>query len=427
MDADVFARPAVPPPQHGDAPFPARPELTVRLRDGIVEFPVHHVRGGTSTGLVISDRLAPRDLVLREELLRHLMGVPMRGVRAGNKQLTGLGRIVPTGNKVFFAEMERDAAGAPRLVSTLAQLAADKATIDWSVNCGNMSAALPLWALDTGLATRGEARVFTLDIRNTNTGVTAAARMTFSDDGLADEAAIPGVDGAWPAVDLFLNNPVGAKTGKLLPTGNPVDRVDGIDVSCVDVAVPMVIARASDFGRDVNDPIESFDADTPLMAGLRTVWTAAGLKMGLKRRDGTPMTADEIADSETVPKVCLVGAPAGQGNIAARYFTPQAGHRSMAVSGGCCLAAAALVPGTVAEQVAQRVKPLGATFAEVEIGIENPAGVLDAAIEARLVDGRIEIAKAAYKRSAQILLVGSVPLYHASAELNAALLQVRVD
>jgi 2-methylaconitate cis-trans-isomerase PrpF len=355
------------------------------------------------------------------------MGVPMRGVRAGNKQLTGLGRIVPTGNKVFFAEMERDAAGAPRLVSTLAQLAADKATIDWSVNCGNMSAALPLWALDTGLATRGEARVFTLDIRNTNTGVTAAARMTFSDDGLADEAAIPGVDGAWPAVDLFLNNPVGAKTGKLLPTGNPVDRVDGIDVSCVDVAVPMVIARASDFGRDVNDPIESFDADTPLMAGLRTVWTAAGLKMGLKRRDGTPMTADEIADSETVPKVCLVGAPAGQGNIAARYFTPQAGHRSMAVSGGCCLAAAALVPGTVAEQVAQRVKPLGATFAEVEIGIENPAGVLDAAIEARLVDGRIEIAKAAYKRSAQILLVGSVPLYHASAELNAALLQVRVD
>jgi 2-methylaconitate cis-trans-isomerase PrpF len=427
MDADVLARPAVPTPQHGDAAFPARPELTVRLRDGVVEFPVHHVRGGTSTGLVISDRLAPRDLVLREELLRHLMGVPMRGVRAGNKQLTGLGRIVPTGNKVFFAEMERDAAGAPRLVSTLAQLAADKATIDWSVNCGNMSAALPLWALDTGLATRGEARVFTLDIRNTNTGVTAAARMTFSDDGLADEAAIPGVDGAWPAVDLFLNNPVGAKTGKLLPTGNPVDRVDGIDVSCVDVAVPMVIARASDFGRDVNDPIESFDADTPLMAGLRTVWTAAGLKMGLKRRDGTPMTADEIADSETVPKVCLVGAPAGQGNIAARYFTPQAGHRSMAVSGGCCLAAAALVPGTVAEQVAQRVKPLGATFAEVEIGIENPAGVLDAAIEARLVDGRIEIAKAAYKRSAQILLVGSVPLYHASAELNAALLQVRVD
>jgi 2-methylaconitate cis-trans-isomerase PrpF len=388
---------------------------------------VHHVRGGTSTGLVISDRLAPRDLALREELLRHLMGVPMRGVRTGNKQLTGLGRIVPTGNKVFFAEMERDAAGAPRLVSTLAQLAADKATIDWSVNCGNMSAALPLWALDTGLATRGEARVFTLDIRNTNTGVTAAARMTFSDDGLADEAAIPGVDGAWPAVDLFLNNPVGAKTGKLLPTGNPVDRVDGIDVSCVDVAVPMVIARASDFGRDVNDPIESFDADTPLMAGLRTVWTAAGLKMGLKRRDGTPMTADEIADSETVPKVCLVGAPAGQGNIAARYFTPQAGHRSMAVSGGCCLAAAALVPGTVAEQVAQRVKPLGATFAEVEIGIENPAGVLDATIEARLVDGRVEIAKAAYKRSAQILLVGSVPLYHASAELNAALLQVRVD
>lgn len=424
MDADVLARPAAPPAgRSADAAFPARPELRIALRNGVVEFPVHHVRGGTSTGLVISERFAPRDLALREELLRHLMGVPMTGVRAGNKQLTGLGRIVPTGNKVFFADMEADAAGAPRLVSTLAQLAADKAAIDWSVNCGNMSAALPLWALDTGLSARGAGPAFTLDIRNTNTGVIAASRMTFSDDGLADEAAIPGVDGAWPAVDLFLNDPVGAKTGTLLPTGQAVDRIEGIDLSCVDVAVPMVIARASDFGRDINDPIESFDADKALMTKLRAVWTAAGLKMGLRKRDGTLMTADDIANSETVPKVCLIGAPAGKGNVAARYFTPQAGHRSMAVSGGCCLAAAALVPGTVAAQVAKRVKPLNAMFAEVEIGIENPAGVLDATIEARLVDGRVEIARAAYKRSAQILLVGTVPLYHASAELNAALLR----
>ena len=119
------------------------------LRRECVEFPVHHVRGGTSTGLVISERWAPPERELREELLRHLMGLPLDGTRVGNRQITGLGRIVPTGNKVFFARLEVNG-NTPRIVSTFAQLAADKAAIDWSVNCGNMTAALPLWALDTG-------------------------------------------------------------------------------------------------------------------------------------------------------------------------------------------------------------------------------------------------------------------------------------
>ena len=402
--------------------FPARPEMSVRLRQGYVEFPVHHVRGGTSTGLVLWDRLAPGDIGLREELLRHLMGVPLTGLRPGNKQLTGLGRIVPTGNKVFFAEIETSE-GRPILVSTLAQLASDKSAIDWSVNCGNMSAALPLWALDTGLLQRTEDDAFTLDIRNTNTGVTAASRMVFTGE-CAENAVIPGVDGEWPGVDLFLNQPVGSKTGRLLPTGNVVDRIEGVDVSCVDVAVPMVIARASDFGRDVHERIETFDSDKALMDRLRAIWVQAGLRMRLKKRGGELMSADELANSETIPKVCLVGPPAAEGNIAARYFTPQAGHRSMAVSGGCCLAAATLVPGTVAFEVAARVPRLGAEFEEAGIGIENPAGILDATIEARLTPAGVEIAKAAYKRSAQILMAGHVPLYHASRELRDALVQV---
>jgi 4-oxalomesaconate tautomerase len=172
----------------------------------------------------------------------------------------------------------------------------------------------------------------------------------------------------------------------------------------------------------VQDRIETFDTDKTLMDRLRSVWTQTGLRMGLKKRNGEPMSAEEIANSETIPKVCLVGPPRGEGHITARYFTPQAGHRSMAVSGGCCLAAAVLVPGTVAHAEAKNVGALGATFSETKIGIENPAGVLDAAIEARITDKGVEIAQAAYKRSAQILLAGHVPLYHASPALRDALL-----
>ncbi len=390
-----------------------------QLRAGCVEFPVHHVRGGTSTGLVISERWAPAELALREELLRHLMGLPLEGTRAGNKQITGLGRIVPTGNKVFFARLE-EAGNGQRVVSTFAQLAADKAAIDWSVNCGNMSAALPLWVLDTGQAeTSGDS--FEIDIFNTNTRVTAGSRMRLSSDGTFVAAEIPGVDGAYPAVDLFLANPVGAKTGQLLPTGRPVDDVGGYPVSCVDVAVPMVIARAADFGKTAHEKIEELEADRDFMATLRAVWVEAGLRMALKGAGGRLMTADELAQSETIPKVCIIGAPQGAGHIAVRYFTPQAGHRSMAVSGGCCLAAASLIPGSVAHEIARGLPSVGSAFTEFDVGIENPAGVLEATIEARLAPDGLEVRKAAYRRSTQILLRGHVPLYRASNQLRDAL------
>lgn len=399
-------------------------DLRPRLVSGTVEFPVHHMRGGTSTGLVLWDRIAPQDLALREELLRHLMGVPLAGRIPGHRQVTGLGRGSATSNKVFFADVESSTPTEPRLVSTLAQLAGDHSSIDWSVNCGNMSAALPLWALDTGLMGRASPATgpISIEIRNVNTGVVSTARMTRDVDGGFVMEEIPGVEGAFPSVDLFLKDPVGAKTGTLLPTGSPSDIFDGYTVSCVDVAVPMVIADAAEFGKTGQETPQALEADLEFMAALRSVWIAAGLRMGLKRRDGRLMTENELRRSETIPKVCIIGAPLNGGNLSVRYFTPQTAHASMAVSGGCCLAAAALVPGSVAHRIAQGIVELNTEFSEIEVGIENPAGLLMATVVARAFDGSIEVRSASYLRSTQILLRGYVPLYRASQELRAALL-----
>lgn len=383
--------------------------------------PVLHVRGGTSTGLIIAEEDAPTGLELREELLRRLMGVPLKGVKPGNTQVSGLGRIVPTSNKVFFARIERAQTTRPKIVSTLAQLAADTSEIDWSVNCGNMSAALPLWALERGIwQPDTAARNFEIEIFNTNTRSTMVARMALSDEGTWNTAEIDGVNGVFPAVDLFLANPVGAKTGRLLPTSSEIDTFDGIDASCVDVAVPMVILRAADLGKTATEPVDALQCDDSFMDRLKRIWIEAGLKMGLSKVSGELMSAADLARSETIPKVCIVGRPQRGGNITARYFTPQAGHRTLAVSGGCCLAAACLIPGTVANQCVEGVAGLGADLDERVLSIEHPAGFLAATIVGRHAVGSTEIKQAAYKRSAQILIRGSAPVYGASRALRAA-------
>jgi 2-methylaconitate cis-trans-isomerase PrpF len=394
-----------------------------RLNHGTWEFPVLHVRGGTSTGLIIWDRVAPKQLELREELLRHLMGLPLQGTTTDAKQITGLGRGYPTSNKVFFAEMALNDAGGPKIISTLAQLAGGKSQIDWSVNCGNMSAALPYWAIDQRFLPRQLNGAGEIEIFNTNTKATMVARVTLDGDNFAI-AQIPGVDGEFPGVDLFMANPVGAKTGKALPTGQASDRFGDYTVSCVDVAVQMVIARASEFRKSGTEPVKDLRNDEVFFSALKKLWIEAGLKMGLTGKGGKPMTAEELANSETIPKVCIVGPPLHGGNISTRYFTPQNGHDTMAVTGGCCLAAACLMPGTVAYEIAQGLPALGGAPTEVQVDIENPAGILSATIEGTQTNTETKITRAAYKRSAQILVRGYVPVYRASDALKQALSEV---
>lgn len=292
-----------------DAPDSSATFLTSQpyLQDSVLHVPVSYMRGGTSTGVVLwGPHLKPFG-DLREEIIRKIMGVPDAGEFKGNKQITGLGRGPATSNKVFIVE-PADGVQAD-FNSTLAQLAAEKSAIDWSVNCGNMSAAIPLFLLNNGLLTAGdpntEVRVF-----NTNTSVITDCRVR-TPGGQAvipTDTEIPGVYGAFPGVELSLREPVGSKTGQLLPTGQVRDVFDGVEVSCVDVAVPMVIVRADALALRGDESVASLNANDALKAKLRSIWVQAGLAMKLKRK-GVLMTADELAASETVPKVCLVSPP----------------------------------------------------------------------------------------------------------------------
>jgi 4-oxalomesaconate tautomerase len=386
------------------------------MRRGVFHFPVSYMRGGTSTGVIIwGPHLAPFAEV-REEIIRKLMGVPDEGELKGNKQITGLGRGPATSNKVFI--IEPSANDEADFNSTLAQLAAEKSAIDWSVNCGNMSAAIPMFLLDNGLleptAPTTSVRVF-----NTNTGVITDCRVPTPDGtpAIPAETAIPGVYGQFPGVELSLRDPVGSKTRMLLPTGQLRDTFDGVEVSCVDVAVPMVILRAEAVGMCGDESVASLNANAELKARLRSIWVQAGLKMALKKK-GVPMTAEELAASETIPKVCLVSAPRDGGHISARYFTPQESHASLAVTGGCCLATACLIPGTTAHEVAQGLGALGEQDAEHAVAMENPAGILRARVFGRRsAQGEFAFPWVAYERNAQLYMTGLFRIYRPSARL----------
>jgi len=402
---------------HGRLPATGLEDFVPRLISGTPSFPVYYMRGGTSTGIVLWHEHLPEDQALKEELIRAIMGCPATGETRGNKQTTGLGRGAPTSNKVFI--VSRPNSGDADIASTLAQLAADKSAIDWSVNCGNMSAALPMYALDTGLVEATSERTV-VRIFNTNTGVTTDASVRTPDGTgfIPPDTEIPGVMGQFPGVELTLRHPVGAKTGKLLPTGHASDQVCGVAVSCVDVAVPMVILRAEDVGKTGQEAPDELSRDTRLKERLREIWVAAGLKMGLRRRGGALMSANDLAHSETVPKVCLVSAAEGCANINARYFTPQAPHSSLAVTGGCCLAVACLVPGTVANAVAHGLEPIGDGAGICTVAMRNPAGVLRARIGAAATANGLRVTSVAYERSAQLFLRGQFPVYGASEQLK---------
>jgi 4-oxalomesaconate tautomerase len=183
-----------------------------------------------------------------------------------------------------------------------------------------------------------------------------------------------------------------------------------------------VILRAADLGFDASEAPGALDADSALLARLQKIWVEAGLRMGLKDKNGAPLSEAALAASETVPKVCIIAPPsddeASKGaNIRVRYFTPQACHKSLAVTGGACLAAACLIPGTVAHGIAQGVGALGANEEDHFVRMANPAGILKATINGASRDGDITMPSAAYERSTQVLLRGHTPLYNASAAL----------
>jgi 2-methylaconitate cis-trans-isomerase PrpF len=343
------------------------------------------MRGGTSRGPFFHASDLPADVPTRDAVLLSVMGSPHQ------IQIDGIGGSHSVTSKVaMISKSKHPGADVDYL---FAQVQINENIVDTKPNCGNMLVAVGPFAIETGLvpARSGETtvRIFNVNTQSLVDSIvqTPGGQVTYSGD-----AAIDGVPGTAAPIRLNFKSAIGSVTRKMLPTGKPLDVIDGIEASCVDVAMPIVLMRAEAFGKTGHETAVELDADRELLKRMEAIRVKAGLLMGM----------GDVSKS-VVPKMALLSKPRSGGVIASRFFVPETCHKAHPVTGTVCIASACAIPGTVAA----RISPLPQA-PQGMIRIEHPQGMIVIDLDVDFTGGRQELRRAALVRTARRIFEGHV-------------------
>lgn len=276
-----------------------------------------------------------------------------------------------------------------------AQVAVEKREVDYRPTCGNILVGVGPAAIEMGLvkASDGETPV---RIHAVNTGAVVESVVQTPGGVVQYEGdfEIAGVPGTASPIRLGFMETVGSVTGALLPTGNLRDEIDGIEVTCMDVAMPVMLARADAFGLSGYETQPELDEDREFYKRAEAIRLEAGKRMGL----------GDVSKSVT-PKITLLAEPRNGGSVSARYFMPWSCHPTMAVTGAQCIATCAILPGTVADGL---TVGLGNQPSPLTVGIEHPAGIFDVVVDFERQGDSIKIRSAGVVRTSRLLARGEV-------------------
>lgn len=338
------------------------------------------MRGGTSRGPFFLEQDLPAEPAARDRVLLAAMGSPHL------LQLDGLGGGNSLTSKV--AIVSRSSRPDADVDYLFAQVAVERAHVDLGPNCGNMLSAVGPFAIEAGLvpARDGETPV---RIHNRNTGALVEALVQTPGGIVAYDGAtaIDGVAGTAAPIKLNFLEAIGSKTGALLPTGSARSEIDGIPVTLVDYATPMLLLRAADLGLAGDETPAELDADPALLARLEQLRREAGRRMGL----------GDVA-GRVIPKVGVLSPARRSGSLTSRYFTPDRCHRSHAVTGALCVAAASRLAGSVA---AEMLAPGTGSL----VTVEHPSGAIQIDLA---LDTAGQVASASLVRTARRIFEGHV-------------------
>ena len=364
------------------------------------------IRGGTSKGVYLLANELPKDPALRDKVILSIFGSP------DPRQINGLGGADPLTSKLaIIAPSRREGADVDY---TFAYVGIDKAVVDYDGNCGNISQGVGPFAVDEGLVPVTEP-ITRVRIFNTNTKKIIEAEVPVRDGKAVTEGdfVVNGVPGTGAKIVLNFVNSGGSKTGKLLPTGNVVDKMDLADgrsvrVSLVDAANPAVFVQAADIGFTGKELPRDTASNPQILAIMEEIRVKAALMMGLA-------TSPEKV-SPAVPKIAFVAPPqdyetatgktitAAECDLLARTKALAVMHKAYAVTGGICVGAAALIDGTVVSEV---VGPRAKAAGVVRVG--HPSGVSDFVIAVcRKPTGEFELTQSGVAGTSRRIMDGTV-------------------
>ena len=350
-----------------------------------ISLPCVLMRAGTSRGPFFLRDWLPESDEARDQALIGAIGA------SDPLQLDGLGGGSTLNSKV--AIVSKSSQPDCDIDYLFAQVGVGHQSVDTRPNCGNMLSGVAPFAIDQGLipAQDGLTKVRVYNV-NTKSRIEVTVCTPDGKVSYEGDARIDGVAGTAAPVLLNFLDAWGAVTGKVFPTGNRIDVIDGMDVTCIDAAMPLMILRAKDFGLTGRERPAELDANRAFLDRLESLRLKAGQMMGLGDVSGS-----------VIPKPVLVREGDSENSITSRYFTPHKCHASHAVTGAIGVATAFALPGTVASRAA--MKP-----GRHALVVLHPAGQIDVEVELEGVGEEAALTSAALVRTARKIMQGILHL-----------------
>jgi 4-oxalomesaconate tautomerase len=345
--------------------------------------PATLMRGGTSKGPYVLATDLPADTALRDRVLLAAMGSP------DARQIDGVGGADPLTSKV--AIVSKSSRPDVDVDFLFAQVSLDKAIVDVSPNCGNMLAGVGPFAIEKGLVPAKDPTT-KVAIYMVNTGNLAVATVQ-TPGGVVrydGDTAISGVPGTAAPIPIDFMDTAGSVCESMLPTGNARDTINGIEVTCIDNGMPVVVIPASALGKTGYEAPKELESDAAFRKTLEALRLAAGPLMGL----------GDVKD-KVVPKMSLIAPPRSGGHVCTRTFIPHKCHAAIGVLGAVSVATACVLPGSVAKGIAKI--PSGKP---IVMSVEHPSGEFTVQLEVQGEGANFSVGRSGILRTARALFEG---------------------
>ncbi|KPM78724.1 MULTISPECIES: 2-methylaconitate cis-trans isomerase PrpF [unclassified Pseudoalteromonas] len=379
-----------------------------------IKVPATYMRGGTSKGVFfnLTDLPEPAQVAgeARDNLLLRVIGSP----DPYQKQTDGMGGATSSTSKTVI--LSKSTKADHDVDYLFGQVAIDKAFVDWSGNCGNLTSAVGAFAVSNGLVDASkipENGVVEVKVWQVNISKTIIVHVPIT-NGEVQETGDFELDGVtFPAAEVKLEfmDPADGE-GALFPTGNLVDELEvpGIGMlsaTMINAGIPTVFINASEVGYDGTELQEAINGDASALEKLETIRAYGALKMGLishideaKARQHTPKVA-WVAPAKTYHASSGKVVNEADIDLVVRAMSMGKLHHAMMGTAAVAIGTAASIPGTLVNLAAG-----GGERQEVNFG--HPSGTLKVGAAATLVDGNWQVTKASMSRSARVLMEGWV-------------------